>query len=243
MADDLKQGLGQCLLHALCQQIPRGDQALCESLWEIDYCFMGLLLQVPGNISHGKPLHCRSLTNVQSPGLRAMLMVQVFNQQCQYQIQIQAMLDGHPRCNRPCASNMHLISSIFTAALILQRRKLWFMRAKCMSSSPHRLVAEPVFEPSAFRCGSNALWTLHSPSFPALRLGDGGAQQETSTPAALPSGQRQAPCSWRAGSSPGEGSHQQQPRSRRCEKGRMWDFQKGACCSESNPTESITRVF
>lgn len=221
---------------------------MCESLWEIDYCFLGLLLQVPGNISHGKPLQCRSLTNVQSPGLKGLLTVQVFNQQCQYQIQIQAMFGGHPRCNRPCARNMHLISSIFTTALILQRRKLWFMRAKCMSSSPYRLVAEPVFEPPAFRCGSNALWILHSPNLPALRLGDSRAQQETSAPAALPSGQHPGsmlPVMHPARGQRGERgllqgtekeAHQQQPRGRRCKRGKMWDFQKGACCSESNPT-------
>ena len=79
-----------------------------------------------------------------------MLTVRVFNQWCQYQIQVQLVLDGHPQRDRPCTRNIHLLSSIFSTALILQRRKLWFMRATCTSSSSHRLVAEPVFEPSAF---------------------------------------------------------------------------------------------
>ena len=97
MADDLKQGDCLASVHfILCQQIPRGDQAPRESFWEIDDCFMRLLLQVPGNSNtgHGKPRQW-NLTNVHSSGLKAMLMVWMFNRQCRYQIQAQLVLDGH----------------------------------------------------------------------------------------------------------------------------------------------------
>lgn len=146
MADDLKQG--DCLANVYCilsvNKSQRGDQSLCESHWEIDYCFMGLLLQIPvnSNISHGQQLQCRNLTNPHSPSLRAVLMVRLFSQWCQCQIQIQLMFDGHPQCNRHCARNFHIISSILTTAFILQRRKLWFIRVKHISWSSYKLVSD-----------------------------------------------------------------------------------------------------
>lgn len=128
MADDLKQG--DCLANVYCtlsvNKSQRGDQSLCESHWETDYCFMGLLLQIAvnSNISHGLQLQCRNLINEHSPCLRAMLMGQTLSQWCQCQIQIQLMFDECPQCNRRCARSFPIMSLILTKALILQRSKL-----------------------------------------------------------------------------------------------------------------------
>lgn len=59
----------------------------------------------------------------------------MLNQGCQGLIQIQLMFDKHPQCNRHWARNFHIISSILVTALIVQRRKLWLIRVKHISSA------------------------------------------------------------------------------------------------------------